>query len=1133
MSSDLSFMDRLTNNHRSYQDKKKSEPVVLEYNYEIPIKSNEPSVEVLADKITVIAETSCSYKCGKVGIPILPVVLSKTDYKISPRDERYFSHSITPIPSSHNAVASLPSYAYLYCYIEDSNGYSFEEYYTGSDGALKKLQTLWSEDFEERSNKPGQIQVQNIDESTNDSIEEDVQPFNCTKANHSTLDSKFITLLQGDTAWLMVSHAQLSKVTLKKYIDDEMLRNKRMQKFVADDLTGNKNTVNMSVNETDYIKSFSRRKQLAQDRDIASRIDVSEQSGGSDIVGGTVAATALYRSMERSIAEYGEALASEIKPMMVALPDLVGEVIAAAEKRNYLISQLSEISEDSGYLRKVANALIIKNIETSSIKTTQFEGKDVFNWGDNDYIGTILNKAFSDTDPDDLIYPHINKSDYQSYLQASQKIIDLKNQIVSARQDFIKAITSEEFKFVLENDFDIEIIHDEGTAKDFEAMIAGCTAGCGIDDSNLGIPQSILDAFETAAPKSNTAADEEFKAALLPQLSAGNAINQNWLLKALGGLDKELVEILYGFNKKDRASEATGSGIGYISEKISTATLNRITVKSERSAFKNKEALIKTLSQNLMRLSFNDPKAFRNLHQILELSIYGHSGVVVVPKKMTATADTMAAFTNYGLGMVLPKSVVDKINTKASQVKRGITNVVEAVTDTTIVRTPQVNSLQQAETYVLYYFDKARATGQGMNALNPLNDGGQSIDLDKLDAKALAAEATKWHGNINKGVTAGTSGVSAVIAFFQLKAVIASMPAIARLKYAGDVLLLTEVQLGTVSSGLALVTASMDTTAAGASVLGKTSFANRLIYRAGWIGVVGATFEVGSLAIYGYRKFNDGNLTSSALTVGSAFSIGVSAYAGLNLGLLAIASPAAALPALPLLAIMFVGMTLSYTFQRLAYKFDDKNNTLIEYWLDNSVFGNKAMKTQDYSLINPFQTKPAFNSLAEDISGFITASTLFLANNRLQTFQGNVPIEHKIDANSGIRLPPVFGSRREHLTLFESKVVIGNWDKASQLIIEVVADKAGREQSLYKATFYHSASGKPSASNIATSAIEQLRPVVTKGESDDQYIIDTQLLKFEPRSINNAKVIVTYTPDTSRNPSYPLKDVGYLDNDKY
>ena len=1141
MSGDLNFMDRLTNNHRNYQDKKKSEPVVLEYNYEIPIKSNEPSVEVLADKITVIAETSCSYKCGKVGIPILPVVLSKTDYKISPRDERYFSHSITPIPSSHNAVASQPSYAYLYCYIEDSNGYSFEEYYTGSDGALKKLQTLWSEDFEERSNKPGQIQVQNIDESTNDSIEEDVQPFNCTKANHSTLDSKFITLLQGDIAWLMVSHVKLSKATLKKYVDNKELRNKRMQKFIADDLTGNKNTVNMSVNETGYIKSFSRRKQLAQGKDIASRVDVLEQSGGKDISGGTVAATALYRSMERSITEYDEALASEIKPMMVALPDAVGEVLAAAEKRNYLISQLSEISEERDYSRKVINALIIKNLEKSSIKTTQFEDKKVFNWGDNDYLGTLLNKAFSDTDPDDLIYPHINKSNYQSYLQASQKIIDLKNQIVSARQNFIKAIASEEFKFVLENDFDIELIHDEETARGYESMVARCIAGCGIDDSNLGIPQGILDAFETAAPKSNTAADEEFKAALLPQLSVGIAINQNWLFKALGGLDKELVKILYGFNKKDRASEATGAGIGYISEKISVTWRNKITVDNKRSALENKDKLIKTLSQNLLKLSFYDPKAFRALYKTLELSIYGHSGLVVVPRKITAKADTAVAFANFALDAVFPKSFVNRINERARQAKRGVTSIVETVTDTNIVRTPEIDNLQQAETKVLYYFDEAYSTGKGIDALSQLNDGQRPINLDKLDAKALAAEAVQWHNSVQKIANGGMGVVSGFIAYFQLNAVIASMPAIARLKYAGDPLRLTQEQLGTVSSGLALVTASMDVTASGASVLlGKTSFANKLIYRAGWIGVVGATFEVGSLAIYGYRKAHDGNLVSLGYTVGAGVSITASAVAGLIYGYgvaNAATGGAAAIPCAALLGIMMIGMTLSYTFQRLAYKFDDKNNTLIEYWLDNSVFGDKAMRTQDYYLINPFQEKPAFNSLADDISGFITACTLFLANNRLQTFQGRMPVEHTINSNSEIRLPPVFGSVREHLTLFESQVHIGNWDKASQLTIEVVADKNGREQNLYKATFYNSTSDEPVASNITSLAIEKLLPIVTKKEtekeSESQFIIDTQLLKFEPQNINKAKVIVTYTPDSSRNPSYPLKDVSYLDNNKY
>lgn len=199
-------------------------------------------------------------------------------------------------------------------------------------------------------------------------------------------------------------------------------------------------------------------------------------------------------------------------------------------------------------------------------------------------------------------------------------------------------------------------------------------------------------------------------------------------------------------------------------------------------------------------------------------------------------------------------------------------------------------------------------------------------------------------------------------------------------------------------------------------------------------------------------------------------------------------------------------MTLSYVFQRLAYKYDDKNNTLIEYWLDNSVFGHKAMRGQDYYLINPFQLKSPFNSLEQDISGFITACTFFLANNRLQTFQGNVPVEHEISTNSEIRLPPVVEIVKENLTLFESQIHIGNGDKASQLTIEVVADKGGRAQNLYKTTFYNSTSNEPVASNITSLAIERLLPIVTKKEtekeSEPHFIIDTQLLKFDPHIVS-------------------------------
>lgn len=1155
MSSDLSFMERLTSEHKNPQRVSEAVPVASENN------AGMPSTEL--DTIVVTAN-KCPYGCGNTGIPILPVVFSQYDYKLNGNDKRYFKDMLSSYSTEHNAIASLPTYTYLYnIVLNEEDGLDVLEFYTGSDGSLKKIKRYNQQDFEEDTKKEtNKIELVNTDEGSKNEWDGDVQPFNCSREEHSTLDSKYITFYKGDIAWLMVSHAKLSKEVLKKYYFDERMRDERMQKFVVDNLVDNKNTSHMKPWALDYMKSFHQRKQLNESHDINEKIKVSERNSETESSGSFSSASLLYKSMKKSVSERiegteeiisnGNGTESDedelkffknVKPMMVALPDPVGEVLAASERRNYLISQLSELSEDRDYIRKTINALIIKNLERSSIKTTQFEGKDLFNWGSNDYVGTLLNIGFSDTEPEDLIFKHINKSSYESYLQSSQKIISLKKEIVDARKVFVKAITSEDFKFIIENDFDIELVHDEQTAKDFEAMIAACIAGCGIDDSNIGIPQSMLDAFESTAPKSDTATEDEFKKALLPQLSNGIEINKNWLLKALGGLDKELIEIFISFHKQDRASEATGAGIGYISEKISVTWLNKITVDNKRSALENKDKLIKTLSQNLLNLSFYDPKAFRALYKTLELSIYGHAGLVLVPRTVTATVDTMASFANFALGIMFKKSTVNKINEGARQARSNAKSVVEAVTDTTIMRTPQIDNLQQAETKVLYYFEEAYSTGKGMDALSQLNDGQLPIDLDKLDAKALAAEAIQWHNNVQKVVNGGMGVVSGFIAYFQLNAVIASVPAIARLKYAGDPLRLTQEQLGTVSSGLALVTASMDVAASGASVFGRTSFANRLVYRAGWLGVVGATFEVGSLAIYGYRKFHDGNNVSGFLTIGSGVSITASAAAGLIYGYgvaNAATGGAAVIPGAALLGVMMIGMSLSYIFQRLAFKFDDKNNTLIEYWLDNSVFGHKAMRGKDYYLINPFQDKPPFNSLEQDISGFITACTFFLANNRLQTFQGNVPVKHEINTNSEIRLPPVLEIVKEHLTLFESQIHIGNWDKASQLTIEVVADKGGRggrEQNLYKATFYNSTSNEPVASNITSLAIEKLLPIVTKKEtekeSEPHFIIDTQLLKFEPHNINKAKVIVTYMPDTSRNPPYPLKDISYLDNNEY
>lgn len=1109
----LDFMDRLTSDHKSSQDTVKSDPMVLQAD---DTSANVPSFELAT--ITVTATGCGDYGCGVTGIPILPVVLSKTDYKVSPQDERYFSHSIVSIPSSHTAVASLSTQAYLYCYIEDSEGYCFDEYYTGSDGALKCIQSYIKKDFEERATQSGQIDVQNIDESDNNDFDQDAQPFNCTKDNHSTLDSKYITLYQGDVAWFMVSHAKLSKATLKKYIDDEALRNKRMQKFIVDELTDNKNTINISNSEVGYIKSFSQRKQLAQDGDIASKITISEQNGGSDISGSTAAAAALYRSMERSIAEYYEDLASEAKPMMVALPDPVGEVLAAAEKRNYLISQLSGISEERDYSRKVINALIIKNLEKSSIKTTEFEGKDLLNWGDNDYLGTVLNIGFSDTDPDDLIFKHINEANYRSYLQTSKKIIDLKEQIVSARKTFIKAISSEDFKYILENDFDIELIHDAETAKSFESMVARFIAGCGIDDSNLGVPQSILDAFETNPPKSDETTNEEFKKVLLPQLDRSLEINESWLIKALGGLDKEFVNELYDFKKKDRGSEAAGAGIGYISDRASTAKLNRIT-----STIANKTVLINTLSHNLFKLYKNNPEAAKQLHIDLERSIFHHYGLYVVGESVTARVETITTYANMAADFVLPKFIKNGINKRASKIKADIKSNFEDFSGLEVVKQPTFGTEAEAKTYVLHYVKEVNRSKQGASALEPLHNG-KPINLDVLNADELAAHATKWH---NRRMNAGAGLVSGVVAFFQLNSLLESMPELARLEYAGDELLLTEKQLGVASGGLALVTASMDTTAAGASVFSKTSFASKLIYGAGWIGVVGATFEVGSLAIYGYRKFNDGNIPSGLLTIGSGVSVSASAAAGLIYGYAAVSTSSAGTAAIPgavLLSIMMIGLSLSYSFQRLAYKFDDKNNTLIEYWLDNSVFGHKAMRTQDYYLINPFQEKPAFNSLADDISGFITACSGFFARSALSKNHGRT---------NGILGGAVAGI---HGIKFNSQVVMGQFIDSSELHISIeLVTKDGKVLSNLFNMSLSSANGslQPTGNGAY---FDHSKVVIESKDSGtvvtvkDIYIKDSV---YSADSFQKGRVIIKYIADATQNPIYPLYDFAYMDNNKY
>lgn len=1123
MSSDLSFMDRLTNNHRSYQDKKKSEPVVLEYNYEIPIKSNEPSVEVLADKITVIAETSCSYKCGKVGIPILPVVLSKTDYKISPRDERYFSHSITPIPSSHNAVASLPSYAYLYCYIEDSNGYSFEEYYTGSDGALKKLQTLWSEDFEERSNKPGQIQVQNIDESTNDSIEEDVQPFNCTKANHSTLDSKFITLLQGDIAWLMVSHVKLSKATLKKYVDNKELRNKRMQKFIADDLTGNKNTVNMSVNETGYIKSFSRRKQLAQGKDIASRVDVLEQSGGKDISGGTVAATALYRSMERSITEYDEALASEIKPMMVALPDAVGEVLAAAEKRNYLLKKLDDKYKDKSKIREQVNAIIIDNIRQSLEASVEYDSTVPQAPGTMGYHITGRNEISQKNNKN--IYNYINQAKFQAVLEEAKKSRQDKAAIAAARQTFVEAITNPEFARVMREDFPK---NDEDSHVGYAQIIAQAIQGIGIDESNIGIPDSIWADYQPEQA-SGMSAKQEFEQSLLPCITGDTSIEDNWLIKALIGLDQEDINRMQNaptFENLARASDfvgtATNWAMAFKAEKQKQNIKANIARDIQRlnDLANYKAQVVQTLSSNMAHIKDNH-KLLYKLDLWTQATVHQATGFKLAQRVLRYSPEAVLKWSEQRLSrsinkakphaMLLPASIDNRVVSSASSVQTPI--AIDLVNSHGVNQTAldifdkSANGNEHARTVVTMYAseDIARTT-QTINEDITRQVAQLNRDLDPISGQ---------YSQLERQSAGKAALVSVGIGLFQLRSIWMGKSSLGSMARRGDRLGL-EFMTGYASTTLALTTASLDVANAGLQMkAARSAWVVRLSLSVGVLGAVGAGFEVYSLELSQQRMKESGSTTSAQAIGVAQVSAGVAGVAGVGYGLLAFTGIGAfALPWLG--AIIAIAWGVSLIAQWVAFRYDKGHILPVHYWLDAGVFGNKAMLNDEYPN-NPFKTQ-AMSSLEQDMHAYSLALTEIQVNPKFATSTADF---------------------RQTLS-GQIEVTLSQWNDDSELVVEFIGI-GSRELGLDRKSFSIDTLIQQNKAVKTTEGLKVTLDIPKTSHFQAQYLGSYKEGTRDPskendmqkarekaqanpnRQIEQLRVVVLYSLNPSINPHYQLR----------
>ena len=1132
----LDFMDRLTSDHKSSQDTVKSDPMVLQAD---DTSDNVPSVELAT--ITVTATGCGDYGCGDIGIPILPVVFSRDDYRVNGNDKRYFGDGLSSKSAKHDAIASLPTHTYLYCFYDYIDGYgdeqkSVEEIFTGKDGALKSVKIYSEDDFAVKNEEdPNKIEVTNIDEPDNKPLDDMVQPALCEKEDHSTLDSKYITLLQGEIVWLMVSHAKLSKATLKKYFDDEALRDKRMQKFVVDDLTDNKNTRYMSkfLPELDYMNSFHQRKRLEQGGDIDDKIAIYEKDRKEDIQGAIRSAFQLYKSMERSISERVETLQKSIddgysdelgrtelkflkkaKPMMVALPDPVGEVVAAAEKRNYLLKKLDDAQKNKGKTREQVNAIIIDNIKSSIEAANQSSTNEQIGYSraglDRNY------KANSAVGRN--VYNYINESKFKAVLAIAKKSRKDKAAIAAARQIFIDAIKRSEFAFVMREDFPE---NDEESHLGYAQIIAEAIQGIGIDESNIGIPDAIWSDYKPEQARGMTA-KQEFEQSLLPCLSGEKPPEDNWLSKALIGLnleDNQKMQAAPAYENFARASDFIGTSINWLNTFKNEAKQKAIEVKTAQKIqylnelASHKARIVQTMSNNMSHIKENNRWLYR-MDLWTQASVNQSTGFRLAQKVLKYSPEKatkwVGKFLNNRINKAKPYKTIIPASIDAGAVKQVSGSSVPFAVD--FMHSLSVNQQaldiynkaaggdKNAQMVVTIYTDKATADAAAL--VNQSIADGQT-DLNKLVDSNSGAQKQLERSSAGKAAL-----VAAGIGLFQLRSVWMGKSRFSDMADRGDLMAL-EFMTSYASTSLALTGAALDVAAAGMQIRGASTAAiTRLSLGVGVLGAVGAGFEVYSLELTQQRMIESSSTTSAKVTGIAQLSAGVAGVAGLAIALGFV---------MPwVVGIMAVAWAVSLIAQWIAFTYDKSHILPIHYWLDAGVFGNKAMLNSEYPN-NPFKVQ-AMGSLEQDIHAYSLALTEIQVNPKFATSTADF---------------------RQTLS-GQIEVTLSQWNDDSEIVVEFIGI-GSQELGLDRKSFNIKALKRQNKAIETSKGVEVVLDIPKTSHFQAQYLGSHRDGTLNPnkqrqmqeakkiaqanagREIDKLRAVVKYALNPSMNPYYQLR----------
>ncbi|WP_435950813.1 hypothetical protein [Psychrobacter sp. DM8] len=530
---------------------------------------------------------------------------------------------------------------------------------------------------------------------------------------------------------------------------------------------------------------------------------------------------------------------------------------------------------------------------------------------------------------------------------------------------------------------------DEDSHSGYCQIIARAIQGIGIDESNIGIPDAIWADYKPEQATGMTA-KQEFEQSLLPCISGEKPIEDNWLIKALIGLnpeDNRKMENAPSFENLARAADFVGTSTSWVLAFKNRQQQNKINtaIAAQRDSINklanHKAQILLTMSTNMAHIRDNN-KLLYKLDLWSQATVYQSTGFRLAQKVLKYSPEVILNYGSQRLSQsinkakphsaLLPASIDTNAVGTSSSTKAPIAidfqktyGIGQKMTD---VFDKAASDNKTALTVVTMYTseESARAT-QTINQDLAQQVAQLNRDLDPINGQ---------HQQLERQSAGKAALVSAGIGLFQLRSMWIGKSSIGAMASRGDRIGL-EYMTSYASLTLALTSASVDVVNAGIQMkAARSAWVARLGLSVGVLGAVGAGFEVYSLNISRERHIENKSEVSQVATNIAMGAAGAAGVAGFGYGTLVFLGTGAIV--MPwLVGIMAVAWAISVIAQWIAHTYDKSNILPIHYWLDAGVFGNKNMIDVNKYQNNPFskEGKSNMHTLEHDLKAYVLSMT--------------------------------------------------------------------------------------------------------------------------------------------------------------